>query len=132
MSYASSAAPACLDHLPPRWHHLPACISGWAISGLLAVVGIALGKVDWLQQHGFSALTIAIVLGMLVGNSVYLRYSESFGPGVNFSNQNLLRFGIAVSYTQLDVYKRQGHGGIHRCAPFLEHLATCLGGIGVG
>ncbi len=111
MSYASSAASACLDHLPPRWHRLPAYISGWAISGLLAVVGIALGKVDWLQQHGFSALTIAIVLGMLVGNSVYPRYAESCSPGVNFSKQNLLRFGIVLYGLRLTL-QDIGHVGL--------------------
>ena len=69
-------------------------LPGLALSGALAATGIALGRIAWLQDHGFSALTLAIVLGMIVGNTVYPwapRLAVASGAGVNFSKQNLLR-----------------------------------------
>ncbi len=49
-----------------------------------------------MQAHGFSALTLAIVLGMLVGNTVYPRLAATSGAGVAFSKQWLLRAGVVL------------------------------------
>ena len=57
---------------------------------------MALGRIDWLADHGLSALTLAIVLGMLVGNTVYPRVAAATGPGVQVSKQQLLRVGIVL------------------------------------
>lgn len=43
------------------------------------------GQVGWLQAGGISALTLAIVLGMGVGNTVYPRIGAAAGAGVTFS-----------------------------------------------
>ncbi|MFL9880089.1 YeiH family protein [Herbaspirillum rhizosphaerae] len=71
-------------------------IPGLALSATLALVSIEVSKNTWLQAHGFSALTIAIVLGMLIGNTVFPRVAASCGSGVAFSKQNLLRLGIVL------------------------------------
>ena len=44
---------------------------GLALSASIAATGMALGRIGWLQDHGFSALTLAIVLGMWLGNTLY-------------------------------------------------------------
>lgn len=62
----------------------------------LAAASIALGGVSWLQSHGLSALTLAIVLGMLTGNTVYGRFAASWSAGVVFSRQTLLRAGVVL------------------------------------
>lgn len=72
---------------------------------------MALGRIDWLAAHGFSALTLAIVLGMLVGNTVYPRFAAASGPGVNLSKQNLLRLGIVLYGLRLTV-QDIGHVGL--------------------
>ena len=87
-------------------HLLP----GLLISGLLAATGILLGRIDWLQDHGFSALTLAIVLGMLVGNTVYPRFAAICGAGGSFSKQNLLRLGVVLYGLRLTV-QDIGHVG---------------------
>jgi uncharacterized integral membrane protein (TIGR00698 family) len=53
-------------------------------------------KISWLQSNGISALTLAIVLGMIVGNTVYPRITASSADGVTFSKQFLLRAGIIL------------------------------------
>ncbi|CAN7718902.1 YeiH family protein [Variovorax sp. LjRoot84] len=72
---------------------------------------MALGRIAWLQDHGFSALTLAIVLGMLVGNTVYPRFAAASDAGVNFSKQNLLRLGVVLYGLRLTV-QDIGHVGI--------------------
>ena len=71
-------------------------LPGLLLSAALAGAAMALGRIDWLQAHGLGALTLAIVLGMLVGNTVYPRFAAASGPGVNLPMQNLLRLGIIL------------------------------------
>ena len=85
-------------------------LPGLAVSGTLAAAGILLGRIGWLQDHGFSALTLAIVLGMVVGNTVYPRFAAASGAGVNFSRQNLLRLGVVLYGLRLTVHDI-GHVG---------------------
>ena len=63
---------------------------------LLAPVAMAVAELPWLKGHGLSALTVAIVLGLLIGNTVYPRVAGIAGPGVLFSKQVLLRAGIIL------------------------------------
>lgn len=71
-------------------------LPGLALSAVAALAAIEIGKNSWLQSHGLSALTVAIVLGMLIGNTVFPRMAASCGSGVTFSKQSLLRLGIVL------------------------------------
>ena len=86
-------------------------LPGLLISGALGAAAMALGRIGWLQDHGFSALTLAIVLGMLVGNTVYPRVAGISGAGVNFSKQNLLRLGVVLYGLRLTA-QDIGHVGL--------------------
>lgn len=93
--------------MPALWHLWP----GLALSAALAAAGMGLGGIGWLQNHGLSALTLAIVLGMLVGNTVYPRFAATCGAGVNFSKQNLLRLGVVLYGLRLTL-QDIGHVGL--------------------
>ncbi len=71
-------------------------LPGLLLSGMIAWGAIALGKLEWMQSHGMSALTLAIMLGIVLGNSVYGRLAPACGAGVTFSKQTLLRLGIIL------------------------------------
>ncbi|WP_425254488.1 YeiH family protein [Janthinobacterium sp. NFX145] len=71
-------------------------LPGLLLSGAIAYAAIALGKLEWMQSHGMSALTLAIMLGIVLGNSVYGRLAPTCGAGVAFSKQTLLRLGIIL------------------------------------
>ena len=71
-------------------------LPGLLLSGIIAWGAIALGKLEWMQSHGMSALTLAIMLGIVLGNSVYGRLAPTCGAGVAFSKQTLLRLGIIL------------------------------------
>ncbi len=82
---------------------LPSLAQRWRVRvpGLLLTAGVAaaamgLATLPWLQAHGISALTLAIVLGIALGNSVYPRLAAQAACGVGFSKQWLLRAGIVL------------------------------------
>ncbi|TWC69717.1 YeiH family protein [Herbaspirillum sp. SJZ099] len=75
---------------------LPPALPGLALSAAVAWAAMRLGDVAWLQEHGFSALTAAIVLGIVLGNTLYPRIAAPCGDGVRFSKQTLLRAGIIL------------------------------------
>ena len=70
-----------------------------------------LGSSPWLQQHGLSALTIAIALAMLVGNTAYVHLAPTAAPGVAFSKRVLLRAGIVLYGLRLTLHDL-GHVGV--------------------
>jgi uncharacterized integral membrane protein (TIGR00698 family) len=79
-----------------RWQDALNRAPGLAFTGALAAFAIEFSKLGWLQANGISALTLAIVLGMLVGNTVYPRLASASAAGVMFSKQTLLRAGIIL------------------------------------
>lgn len=84
---------------------------GLALAGALAFAAIELAKIGWLQANGISPLTLAIVLGMLVGNTVYPAIAEASTVGVTFSKQKLLRLGIILYGLRL-TFQDIGHVGM--------------------
>ena len=79
-------------------------IPGLLLSAALAVVSIRLGGLGWLQSHGMSALTVAIVLGILLGNTLYPSIATSSSAGVIFSKQTLLRAGVILYGLRLTLH----------------------------
>jgi uncharacterized integral membrane protein (TIGR00698 family) len=71
-------------------------LPGLALVAMVAALAIMLGNIGWFASTGISALTLAIVLGMLVGNTVYPRVASAAAGGVTFSKQALLRLGIIL------------------------------------
>lgn len=69
---------------------------GLLLTALIAAGAIELGKLPPLQKNGIGTLTLAIVLGMILGNTLYTRIATSCSPGVTFSRQTLLRLGIIL------------------------------------
>jgi uncharacterized integral membrane protein (TIGR00698 family) len=86
-------------------------LPGLALSAAIAAVAMVLGGSGWLQTHGISALTLAIVLGLIVGNSIYPRIATASCDGVRFSKQILLRAGVILYGLRLTLTDI-GHVGI--------------------
>jgi uncharacterized integral membrane protein (TIGR00698 family) len=63
-----------------------------------------MGSIGWLASHGISALTAAIALGILVGNTLYPRIAATAGIGVTFSKQTLLRAGVVLYGLRLTLH----------------------------
>ncbi len=71
-------------------------LPGILLVGALAAIAMALGRIGWFLSTGISPLTLAIVLGMLVGNTLYPHIARHSASGVTFSKQTLLRLGIIL------------------------------------
>src|ERR1700749_2568248 len=79
-------------------------LPGLALSAAVAAAAIQLGAIGWVQTHGMSALTLGIVLGILLGNTVYPLIGTSSGAGVAFSKQTLLRAGVILYGLRLTLH----------------------------
>jgi len=78
---------------PQRWIGF---LPGILLTGAVAILANELSKGAWMQAHGISALTLAIVIGMIAGNTFYPRLAGVSARGVAFSKQTLLRAGIIL------------------------------------
>ena len=96
---------------PNRWQNAIDHLPGLALVGVLAALAMTLGTIGWFASAGISALTLAIVLGMLVGNTLYPRVARSGAGGVTFSKQTLLRLGIILYGLRL-TFQDIAHVGI--------------------
>jgi uncharacterized integral membrane protein (TIGR00698 family) len=69
---------------------------GVLLAALLAGVAALLSQWGLMVQMGLSALTLAIALGMVAGNTVFAPVAGRAGPGVDFARSTLLRAGIVL------------------------------------
>lgn len=96
----------------PDWLQLRAdLILGLLLCAALSVAAIGLGRVSWLQDHGLSALTLAILLGFIVGNTVFAKITPLCWPGVVYAKQYLLRLGIILYGFRL-TFQDMGYVGL--------------------
>ena len=71
-------------------------LPGILLTGAIAIFATELARSAWMQANGISALTLAIVGGMIAGNTVYPRIAGFSARGIAFSKQILLRVGIIL------------------------------------
>lgn len=69
-------------------------LSGVALCVSAALLAWGLAAMAWNHRLQFSPLTLAIVMGMAIGNGMPRRLLDGLNPGLKFSQQKLLRLGI--------------------------------------
>jgi uncharacterized integral membrane protein (TIGR00698 family) len=69
---------------------------GLALAGVIAAVSIWGAGAPAVQQLGISALTLAIVIGIALGNTVFPKVAPYSADGVEFAKARLLRAGIIL------------------------------------
>lgn len=79
-------------HRHTLWHFIP----GLALCAALTGLALWAGSVPAIAGAGFSALTVAILACMIVGNTVYPKIWQHCDGGVLFAKQYLLRLGIIL------------------------------------
>lgn len=97
-------------------------LPGLALAAVIAASAIALSGLPWMQRHGLSALTLAIMLGMALGNTMPAPWHGTLGPGVNLSKQRLLRLGVVLYGFRLTI-QDVGHVGLAGIA--IDALIMC-------
>lgn len=89
----ASLAPFPLDSIGLRIRRLT---PGLVISTTLGIGALCLADLPLFASHGLGALTLAIVLGLAVGNTVYPKLAERCHFGVGMAKQQILRTGIVL------------------------------------
>ena len=79
-------------------HHRSArhLIPGLALSAAVAGIALWSGTIPAVSGVGFSALSLAILIGMVLGNTLYTRIGQPCESGILFAKQHLLRLGIVL------------------------------------
>lgn len=103
-------------------YQLQRAAPGLMLSAGLALAAGQLAHLAWLEQHGISALTLSIALGMLVGNTIYPRCSLRFTVGVAVAKQSLLRLGV-IGYGLRLTFQDIAHVGLTGVA--IDALVLC-------
>ncbi len=79
-----------------RYHHPGHFLPGLLLTALIAGSAIWLGNLPVIEGLGLGALTLAIVLGIVAGNTLYPRLNRTCNDGVILAKQHLLRLGIIL------------------------------------
>lgn len=69
---------------------------GMLLVAVLAGASVVLSKLPIMQSAQFSSLTIGIVLGIIVGNSVFSRIATQTDIGVDYAKSILLKAGVVL------------------------------------
>jgi len=101
-------------------------LPGLALAAVLAVCAIGLSGAAWLQANGIGALTLAIILGMIVGNTVFPRHSAATEVGVTFAKGALLRLGIILYGIRL-TFQDIAHVGLRGVGVDMIVVSTTFG-----
>lgn len=85
-----------LKNIVPQPLRISRVIPGLALTGVITALAIWLSDFPALSQLGLSALTLAIVTGMVIGNTFYPAARPWCEEGVTLAKQRLLRLGIIL------------------------------------
>ncbi|WP_434524449.1 YeiH family protein [Photorhabdus asymbiotica] len=71
-------------------------IPGLIVAAILTAISIYAGNIPWFINMGLGALTLAILAGIIIGNTVYPLLKPYCDEGIHFSKHYLLRAGIIL------------------------------------
>lgn len=76
---------------------------GLALCVVLASLAHWLAGQPWAREAGLGLLALAMLLGLLLGNTLYPRCAARADPGVALARQSLLRLGIVLYGVRLSL-----------------------------
>jgi uncharacterized integral membrane protein (TIGR00698 family) len=86
-------------------------VPGLLLAAAVAAAATGAGRIAWLQAQGISALTLAIVIGLVAGNLLPASAQDACADGLNLARQRLLRAGIVLYGLRL-TFQDIGHVGL--------------------
>ena len=97
---------------PQSWlNKTGSLIPGLLLAGAIAAVATWAAQFPIIRSNGLSALTLAIIMGLIIGNTIYPSIAASCGAGVGFAKARLLRTGIVLYGLRL-TFQDIGHVGM--------------------
>jgi uncharacterized integral membrane protein (TIGR00698 family) len=89
----SLPTPSPCPEQPARGSHV---LPGLLLAGAIAALALLAAQSPWAQHAGLSALTLAIIGGILAGNTLFPSIAIRCAAGVDLSKSSLLRAGIIL------------------------------------
>ncbi|OTA19639.1 membrane protein [Xenorhabdus beddingii] len=86
----------CSNRKKPHPNTVIKFIPGLILTATLTAFAIYIGRIPWFINMGLGVLTLAILLGMGIGNTVYPFLKSTCDSGIHFSKHYLLRAGIIL------------------------------------
>ncbi|HSH49672.1 MAG TPA: putative sulfate exporter family transporter, partial [Halomonas sp.] len=71
-------------------------LQGLLLCAALTAAGFSLAQLPALASNGISPLVIALLLGIVAGNTPLVGRLSNAGPGLTFATRRLLRAGIVL------------------------------------
>ncbi len=99
---------------------------GLLLCAVLASLALWLAQIPWFAAHGLSALTLAILLGLALGNSAYPALETSCAVGVQWARGPWLRCGVMLYGLRLTL-QDIGHVGLSGVAIDATMLLSTFG-----
>jgi len=103
-----------------------AAVPGLLLAAAVAAAASAGARLTWLQEHGVSALTLAIAMGLAAGNLLPGAAVAASADGLNLAKQRLLRAGIVLYGLRL-TFQDIGHVGLAGVAVDAAVLCSTFG-----
>lgn len=82
-------------NLMPKVHQLSWWL-GIMLVGIIAFVSGEISQIDFFQHYGLSVMTLAIIIGIVLGNSIFPFFAVHTESGVDYAKNILLRAGIII------------------------------------
>lgn len=81
-------------------------LNGLLFVGLFACASLYIATMPWIKQIGISSLVIAIILGIVYGNTLRNQLPAEWTPGIQFAAKKLLRlaiilYGFRISFQEI-------------------------------
>lgn len=83
---------------------------GIILVAIIAAMSILASKLDVATHMGLSALTLAIVFGIFIGNTFFPRVANHTAIGVDYAKNKLLRVGIVLYGFRITFQQIEGIG----------------------
>jgi uncharacterized integral membrane protein (TIGR00698 family) len=105
---------------------------GVLVCALIAAAAIALSQWTPLAHMGIGPLTLAIIIGIVAGNSMPGKMHVDAATGVAFSQRTLLRLGVALYGFRLTLHQVSAAGLIGITTDMLVITSTLMMGLWIG
>lgn len=80
----------------PTLSQMTPLIPGLILAASITALSMGLSRLDIIANLGLGTLTLAIVIGIILGNTLYSRLAGACQSGILFAKQRLLRLGIIL------------------------------------
>lgn len=76
--------------------HTPALVKGIFLSLGIALLALLIAEQPLFKSLAVSSLTLSIIVGIVLGNSIFPKIARQTGDGVDFTRNYLLRLGVIL------------------------------------